>query len=207
VRGAPIDEIIVPFPGGTSRNNVPVTTQFRTTWLSSSMRALRDRGLYDRYLSHLSPAHRETILSIVVGTWLPIDVAVAHYDACDQLGLTENDLLTIGAEVSKHAQGTVLSVAVTVAKGAGVTPWTVITRYPAIWNRTWVGGGCSVLKLGPKDARLEMGGWPCARTTYCRTAMRGVLCGLVETFSTKAYVAEIPSMCTGLTLGYEVRWA
>jgi hypothetical protein len=138
---------------------------------------------------------------------LPSAVAEAHYDACDRLELSPLELLEIGAEVGKHAQGTVFSVAVTVAKGAGVTPWTIVTRYPGIWARIWIGGGVSIIKTGPKDARLEIAGWPCARSTYCRIAMRGVLRGLTELFATRAYVKEIPRLCTPLTLGYHVEWA
>jgi hypothetical protein len=207
VVGGSVEEVLVPFREGVTRDGVPVTTKFRSTWLSSSMRALRERGLRERYLALLPPADRETIGSLVVGVWLPVSVAIAHYDACEALGLTEIDMLALGADVSRHAQGSVLSVAVTVAKGAGVTPWTIITRYPGIWSRTWIGGGCSVLKLGPKDARLEIGGWPCARTRYCRVAMRGVLRGLAQSFSRQAYVTEVPRMCTALTLAYEIRWA
>jgi hypothetical protein len=201
------EEVLVPFTGGMPRDRVPVTTKFRSTWLSSSLKALRERNHFERYLSCLPPEHRDTVSGLVVGQWLPVEVAVAHYDACDRLELSEEEMVAIGAEVGKRAQGAVLSVGVNLAKGAGVTPWTIITRYPAIWDRTWVGGGVSIIKSGPKDARLEVAGWRCAHSKYCRVAFRGVLQGLAALFSTNAFVKDAPRLCTKLTLGYVMQWA
>ena len=201
------EEVLVAFPGGVSRTQVTPTSMFRSTWLSSSLRSIRERSLLESYLAHLPPEHHEAVLSTVVGVWLPSEIAVAHYEACDRLGLTEQEQLAIGAEVGRHAQGTVLSVAVSLAKGAGVTPWTILTRLPTAWRRIWIGGGVSVIKLGPKDARLEIGGWPCARVRYARVAIRGVTSGLVELFCEKAYVRELRAFCTPMTLGYRISWA
>jgi hypothetical protein len=203
----PSEEVLCPFPNGLTRERIPVTVQFRSTWLSSSLRSLRERELIDRYLAILPPQHHEAVLSAVAGMWLPVEVALAHYDACDRLGLSNLDLLAIGSEVGKHAQGTVLSTAVRLAKGAGVTPWTIILRLPDVWKRTWIGGAVQIVKSGPKDARVEIAGWPCSRTVYCRVAMRGVITGLVELFCEKAYMKEVPALCTPMTLGYRISWA
>jgi hypothetical protein len=184
-----------------------VATRFRSTWLSSSVRALRERKLFDAYLGHLPAEFRDAILNTVVGVWLPVQVAEAHYDACDKLGLSAQDIMAIGSAVGLYAQGIVFSVAINLAKGAGVTPWLLLPRLPEVWYRIWIGGGVAIYKVGPKDARLEIGGWTCARTTYCRVAMRGVLQGLTELFCARAYVREVPALCTKLTLGYRIAWA
>lgn len=201
------EDIVVPFRAGALRATVPVATRFRSTWLSSSVRALRERNLIEKYLAHLPAEHHDAILSTVVGVWLPVKVAEAHYDACDALGLSAQDLVAIGSEVGLHAQGIVFSVAINLAKGAGVTPWLLLPRLPEVWHRIWIGGGVAIYKLGPKDARVEIGGWTCARATYCRVAMRGVLQGLTQLFCERAYVREVPALCTKLTLGYRIAWA
>jgi hypothetical protein len=115
--------------------------------------------------------------------------------------------LEIGAEVGRHAEGTVLGTAVRLAKAAGVTPWTILERFPQVWGRVWVGGGVAIYKLGPKDARVEIAGWPCAAIPYLKTAMRGVTGGLIELFCRRAIVTPIPKLCTRLTLGYRYAWA
>lgn len=204
---AAVEEVIVPFPNGATRLSVPIATSFRSTWLSSSLRALRERRLLDRYLAHLPNEHHESVLSTIAGVWLPTEVATAHYQACDALGLSVEEQLAIGEEVGKHAQGTVLGTAVRLAREAGVTPWTIIARFPQVWARVWVGGGVAVFKLGPKDARLEIAGWPCASIPYLRTAMRGVTGGLIGLFCNKAFVTPIPKLCTATALAYRFSWA
>jgi hypothetical protein len=201
------EEVLIPFRGGALRTTVPIATRFRSTWLSSSVRALRERQLLDRYLALLPREHHDAVLNTVVGVWLPAEVALAHYDACDKLALSVHELVAIGAEVGKHAQGIVFSTAINLAKGAGVTPWAILPQFMAIWYRTWIGGGVALYRVGPKDARIEIGGWTCSRATYCRVAMRGVLQGLTELFCERAYVRDIPALCTPLTLGYRIAWA
>jgi hypothetical protein len=199
------EEALVPF--ATKRGLVPRTTEFRSTWLASSLLALRERQLLDRYLEALPREHHDAVLGTVAGVWLPAEVSVAHYTAVETLGLTVPEQIAIGEDVARHAQGTVLSVAVRLAKEAGVTPWTVLVRLPGLWNRIWVGGAIAIFKLGPKEARVEIAGWTSAHIPYCRNAMRGVLSGLLQLFCGRVYVHEIPALCTPLTLGYRVSWA
>jgi hypothetical protein len=151
--------------------------------------------------------HHESVLTTVAGVWLPTEVATAHYRACDDLLLPESDVLAIGAEVGRHAQGTVLGTAVRLARDAGVTPWTIMARFPQVWHRVWIGGGVAVYRVGPKDARVEIGGWPCASIPYLKTAMRGVTGGLIELFCRRAFVTPIAKLCSPTTLAYRYSWA
>ncbi len=201
------EEPLIPFADGVARSAVPLTTSFRSTWLTSSLRSLRARGLLDRYFELLPREHHDSVRGSVAGVWLPTAVAVAHYAACDAFELSDLELLAIGAEVSEHAYSTALAIAVRLAKGAGVTPWTVISRFPQMWSRIWIGGGVAIYKLGPKDARIEIAGWQCASCRYTKVAMRGVLGGLLELFCQKTFVNTIPQLCTPSTLGYRVSWA
>jgi hypothetical protein len=99
-----------------------------------------------------------------------------------------------------------LGLAFRLAKGVGVDPWTLLPRLPEMWSRIWIGGGVSIIKLGPKEARIEIAGWACARTAYCRVAMRGILSALVELFCQKSYAKELSALCTPMTLGYRLSW-
>lgn len=200
------EEVLVPLPGG-GRPGVALATSFRSTWLSSSLRALRERHLLDGYLAHLPKQHHEIVLSTVVGVWLPIEIAIAHYAACDALALEPTEIIEIGREATNHVHGTLLATFVRLAKGAGVTPWTVMVRLQELWNRVWVGGGVSVTKLGPKEARLEIVGWPCASSPYCRIAVRGVITAVTDLFCNRSYAREIPSLTSSTSLGFVVSWA
>jgi len=79
------------------------------------------------------------ILSNVVRVWLPIDVCRRHYAACDALGLPNADVIQIGRETTNHVHGTVARDVRGLARGAGVTPWTVLVRLHELWERVWQG--------------------------------------------------------------------
>ena len=198
------DEVIVAFPA--ARNRVPMATQFRSTWLAGSLYAMREHGLYDRYVAALNPEYVETITSSVAGIWLPIDVAMAHYEACDRLDLAARDQIELGTLVMRHTHGTVLSVAMRLATRAGLSPWTIFGQSQRLWDRNWVGGGVGVWKTGPREVRIELVGFPCARFTYCRVALRGILMVFTELFCDKAYVSDIASLYSSTSVGFRVAW-
>lgn len=198
----PTEEALVAATASTA-----LASEFRSTWLSSSVRALKERELWDRYLRHVPPAHRDVIEMHVAGMWLPIDVAHAHYTACDRLGLSATELYDIGREVSDRLHATILSVVVRAAKSAGASPWAVLERTPRLWRRIWIGGDIALYKLGPKEARLEAYAWPVARYDYIQHGMRGVLHALIEMFCRVAYVRQLSERCTPDKLAYQISWA
>ena len=108
---------------------------------------------------------------------------------------------------ARRANATVLSVAFRLARGAGVTPWTILQQVQRIWDRTSKGGAVGVWKIGPKEARVEVVGYPLAYLRYNRTTFRGIVLAVVELFCQKMYVREIPQQCTSRTLGFRLSWA
>lgn len=198
-------EPIVPF--GIPRDQVDSVTQFRSAWLHSSLRSLRTHGLLDRYLTLLPTKLQDTVLGAPLGVWLPGHVSEAHYAACEKLDLEVSLQIAIGAEVAERVHGTILSIAVKMAHEVGATPWTVLGQFGKLWGYIWVGGAVGVFKLGPKEARLEVLGWPCSRFTYCKNGILGVTQGLIQLFCRKVYVREVPRLCTSTSLGYRIAWA
>ncbi len=198
------EEIILPFR--VARSHVQPARVFRSTWLAASLHALRDRGLYERYVAALPPSQASTILSAVAGTWLPVSVAMAHYDALDRLDMPTRDQVAMGMQVMRHTHSTVLSVAVRLATSRAASPWMILGQAQRLWDRTWDGGAIGVFKTGPREVRMELVGWPCARFTYCRAAMRGIVLGFVEPFCDKAHASEITSMHSPTSMAYRVAW-
>jgi hypothetical protein len=200
-----VGEVIAPFSHDRAR--VPPVTHIRSTLIASSVDALRSRGLFDAYRSHLDPAHRQELPDTVAGFWLPIAQGVAHYEACDRLRLSTAELLEIGENVTDRVRKSALSLAVKLAVGSGVTPWTIYGNSRRLWERIFKGGSLGAFKLGPKEARLEIVGWPLGRIEYNRVSFRGILRGLTLPFCTQAYVYEVTSLCTATTSGYRIAWA
>jgi hypothetical protein len=191
----------------TQRSLIAPTSEFRATWLTSSMRSLKARNLLERYYAELPPGLVDTIRFAVPATWLPASVAESHYAACDALNLGRDEAFAIGCETAEHMNATLLSLASRLAKTSGITPWHLLSQHQRIWSRIWRGGDVAVWKAGPKDAVVDIEGWSCARYSYIRHAFRGVLTSLMGLVTTRVHVAEISTMASPKSLGYHVAWA
>ncbi|HEY2515428.1 MAG TPA: hypothetical protein VGI39_31385 [Polyangiaceae bacterium] len=200
----PPREVLVPL--SVPRGTVPPVTLVRSTLLVSSLRSIRARGHFDRYLALLPSEHHDTIRSAIAGVWLSMELAVAHYQACDGLGLPAEEQVEIGREVGTAIQGTFLGTIVKMAKGAGVSPWALFAQYQKLWDRLLTGGGIEVTKVGPKEIVLECVNLSLVAIPYFRTAFRGVNIGGCELFSSKAYASEVPALSSATSLGIRVSW-
>ena len=201
-----VPELILPF-SPPERDAVPAATHVRGTVLCSSQRALRLRGLYDEYAAHLPMADRKAMLEISPATWVPIEMAVAHYSACDRLPLTPSIIDEIGGEMGRRVNESSLSVLVRMSREAGVTPWAPLTRVNRFREATWRGGSNAVWKIGPKEARLEWAGIPCASISYFMLAFAGYVRSMLEMFCKKVYVRPIAAQLTNTFVAYRISWA
>ena len=200
--GAP--EVVVPFK--VPRDQITPATRVRSTLLASSLRALRDRGMFDAYAAKLDPQWRAPILEAVAGVWLPLEAGLAHYRACDALGFSASEQVEIGRAVGDRVHGTFLATMIRTAKNAGVTPWTAVGYSGKLYERLFEGGGgCEVTKIGPKDARSELVNNPILGIAYFRNGLRGLYQAGVELFCRKAYVNELTSGETSAVL--KISWA
>jgi hypothetical protein len=199
------EEVVVPFRVGPGK--VSVATHFKSTWLTASIDGLKARGHYARYAELLAARHRETILHAIAGVWLPMEVAQAHYAACDALLLTQAEQVAMGREVLSRLRKTIFSLAFRAARDIGVTPWTLLKLLPAQFDREVRGGACGVFRVGPKDARIELIGFPLSSSPYTRAGLRGLAHGLCEPLCSKVYTQELRELCSATTIAYRVAWA
>lgn len=179
-------EIIVPLPAPIER--LPVATEIRSTLLASSLQSLKARGHWERYNELLPTEHRDAILHCIAGEWLPLSVGFAHYETCDRLGLSIEQQREIGEDVSRRIHETFLGVVLQVAKGVGVTPWTILPKGNQIYARILRGGGTRVSKLGPKDASIEVYKLPLLEIPYFRIATCGIYQAAIGMFAKRAHV-------------------
>lgn len=200
---SPHEEVILALPAARSR--IAMATRFRSTWLTSSLQALRERGLYERYVAALSPAYAETIMSCVAGMWLPMGAGMAHYETCDRLDLAVPEQIAMGTQVMRHTHRNVLAMALRLVSKHDA-PWTIFAQSQRLWDRIWDGGAIGVFRTGEREVRLELFGWPCARFQYCRVSMRGVVLGITELFCDQATVTDVPSLRSATSMGFRVAW-
>jgi hypothetical protein len=199
-------EVVLPFPGPPEK--LGVATRIRTTLLVSSLQSLRRRGSLDDYMRLLPEEHHMTITSMIAGQWLPMAVGLAHYDACQALGISQPEVVAIGREVGDKIHGTFLATMVRMAGQVGATPWTGLSFVGRLFDRLFQGGGgVTVIKLAPKDARVQFLGMPVARVPYYRVAMTGVFEVGLDLFCKKAYVTDVPKEATATCAVLHVAWA
>lgn len=199
-----IEEAIVDFD--VPREQLRPIREVRSTLVISSLQALRDHELTDAYFERLDRAHHATIRAIAAGVWVPIELAVAHYRACDALDLPQSTLFEIGTNVSRRVQGSTLATVLRLASSTGVTLWTGLRQFDRLYARIFVGGGVAVFKLGPKEARIEMLAAPLTPIAYFRRGLRGTITAGCEQFSRKVYVREIEERRTDAWMAYRISW-
>lgn len=178
-------------PGTTTRRvAVRPCTRVRSTVLVTSIQALREAGYEARYAAHAAPSLRERLFGLGAPTWLPIELAEAHYGACDALGLRNEEILAIGTRLAPaHASGA--SLVAQAARATGIaTPWSVLRNAPRFWARMYDGAEVTVHEDGPKDARIEVAGQMLARFAYWRVGFSGVLRGMAQALCARVHVKE-----------------
>jgi hypothetical protein len=181
--------------------------QVRSTLIQSSLQSLRARHLGDEYARHLDPRHHDIIFNTMVPVWLPIAVAFAHYEACELLGLTEQEQVDMGSAVSQRVQGGFLRTLATTGRNLGATPWTILMKLGRVWDRTFQGGGYALYKVGPKDARCELLNTPLARFGYYRNAQRGAFVMAASIFAQRAFCSLVPRRSGNDRLAFSIAWA
>jgi hypothetical protein len=197
------EEVFAPFPA--PRDQLGAAVNVRSTLIASSLRSMRERGLLNDYLLRVSPEWKAPLVEALAGVWLPMEAGIAHYRACDELPLSTLEHVSIGREVGDRIHGTLVGMMVRTAKSAGVTPWSALSQAGRLYTRLFDGGGVSIVKAGPKEAKWEMIGNPLSRFGYFRDACRGMWESAIELFCQKAYVTEMGRTDSSLKL--RLSWA
>jgi hypothetical protein len=170
------------------------------------MASLKRAGHYDRYMTLLDPAVRDVLLQAVAGTWLPISIGLAHYRACDALGLQPDAEVEMGRATFEGTGAVIFGTITRLAKGSGVNPWSVLPHFQRFWDRAYDGGGLRIVKVGPKDARIEMQQCALADHRYFRNGIRGLVIGVFGMFTQRVYVKDVSGMRAAGGMAVRAQW-
>jgi hypothetical protein len=199
------EEIILPFPEPPEK--LGRATHVRSTLLASSMQSLRERGLFERYRELLPGQLRQELLNSIAGEWLPLDRGAAHYTACNELGLTLDEQIAMGRDVSKRVHNTFLGLVTKMARGFGVTPWLLLPRGNTLYDRLFRGGGTQVTKVGPNEVRVDIMGLQLMDIAYFRNAILGMYEAGVGLFGARVHVHALASgRSAGTLTTLRIRW-
>jgi hypothetical protein len=178
----------------------------RSTLMLGGLETIKAHGLLEAYNAVSPPEVREALQSSVAGMWIPVDIAVAHYVACDGMGLSSEASGKMGRSTFQRTKGLLLGTATGLAKGVGVNPWTLLPHFQRFWLRGMDGGAVRVLRLGPKDARIDVVECPLFKSKYFREACCGLAMSLCELVCRKCYAHDLRVREQDTAMAFRAQW-
>jgi hypothetical protein len=184
----------------------PEVKQVRSTLLAASLQTVRHMGWEDRYFAALPRDLHDEMRMLTAGAWLPIALGIAHYTACEGMGVSSDEVKESGKEVSLRTQKTFVGTLGSIAAGAGATPWHIFQHGHRIWGRIFDGGDHVAYKIGPKDIEVVVVGCPLLRIRYFRTAMGAYYAALAGVVATAVHWHEVTEHRGDESIGLRISW-
>ncbi len=170
---------------------VTPVTHIRSTLLQMSLEGLRERGHFEAWAERVAPSVRAEILETMAPQWTALDVAFAHYAACDSLGLSKAEVDTLGGLAGTRMRHTFLGNILRMVNQVGVTPFAPIPYVGRAWSRGFNGGSLQVTKLGPKDCEFEVRRLSLGQIPYFRDAYAGLIRAGTQLFGARRAYAKV----------------
>ncbi len=170
----------------------PSVTHMRGTVISGALSNLKGAGFYDRYVGLLPSRYRETVIYGLASSWVTIDAVIAHYAACDELGLSERELEHLGSMMANRIANTFLAGPIRKSRAFGVEAFRwAMSHVSVLHERIYKGGVCAVIETGPKDLIHEVHGFPFAQSRYFRRSYASYCRALAALFCKVAFVKPV----------------
>jgi hypothetical protein len=195
------DDVLLALP-----HPMPPVRNVRSTLMLGGLASLEAGGFMDAYAAAAPIEVRTAIQTSVAGMWIPLETALAHYMTCDRIGISSDSAAKLGRSTFARTKGLLLGTAIGIAKTAGVTPWSLMPYLQRFWQRGIDGGGVQALRLGPKEAQLDLIACPLFRSHYFRGALRGLTTNLFELVCRKAYFHERRVDDPNMAISFRVQW-
>ena len=168
-------------PGGRAEVVIPhladarPVTAVKHVALIMSLTQLQESGYYERYAQLVDPEVLKQVHSGLAMAWSPVELALAHYQACENMMLTNEQLAALGKVVGTRISETTLVVSAKSREG-GADLWKELDSVHRMWARLNQGGSAQVSKLGPNEMLLELRGFKLPRFRYYRQAQVTFIC-------------------------------
>lgn len=201
---------IIPEPRGAwlrpLDTDVESLTHVRGTLIVASREQMKVLGEYERYLSALSPQANVALVSLIAASWVPVELAVAHFEAIDKLELDTDVIEAATGAVAAKLHGVLLRTVAKAAQATGVTPLSVVRTLGTLWGRTFRGGAVGVKQTAPKEGTVFVVGSPLLSSRYHRTGIRVHIQVAADLFSERAFVREQSYKPAHEELAIRVQW-
>lgn len=172
----------------------PRVTHVRGILIAGSRAGLQTLGLFEQYAERLPALHKDALLYCVASSWLPLDQTLAHFETCDQLGLTRSHFDEIGGALADRMTKTFLAAALRTVRSMGVdgqVRW-AMSNFDRFLKRIYCGGRCVIEQRGPKDLLFELSGIPFAQSPYYQGVVLSETKVLLGMLCRKLFAKQIP---------------
>jgi hypothetical protein len=156
----------------------PVTA-VKNVLIQSSLAELKSHGYYERYSQLMAAEALETLQLSLAPGWIPIELALAHYDACDRLELSPAQFAAIGKDVGNRVQDAVLISLAKKVRAANYDLDAALGPLQRMWPRLFQGGSVQTVRVAPQERLLEERGFRLNRYHYYR---QGHVAALIATY-------------------------
>jgi hypothetical protein len=188
-----------------SAERVPVASHVRGTVLVSSQRGLKTRGFFDAYQQVVAPEHRDALAIVLASSWIPMEVALAHYNACEALALPDSIVHAIGYESGQFIYSSTLAIVARGSRQLGASPWAILANLDRFLARSFQGSAYEVVERAPKEAEVRWYGQPCVDVPYFRRAFGAFILGCIAPFCRTAYDRHMGAPLRG-ACAYRFSW-
>lgn len=162
----------------------------RNTVIQASLGELREAGHYERYSEHIDADALRELSSNLAPCWVSIELADAHYAACDAMRLNDEELRRIGEAVGVRVRETSIVVAGKKTADETVDVFGMMRQLHRVWKRIYQGGSVQITKLGPTEELMEFLGFSLNRHHYFRFANLAAIVAVHEAIGAHVETAK-----------------
>jgi hypothetical protein len=142
----------------------------------SSIAELGQLGLYDRYSELIGRRLLEQITELIGPGWMPVELALEHYRACDQLQLSDKIIVEAGERAGdKLGSALLVGCAQPDASTKERSPWPILPALARMGRRIYQGASAQYTRTGQNSLLIEHCLNPLFGFHYYRVAHGGFL--------------------------------
>jgi hypothetical protein len=179
----------------------------RRMLVHSSLAELKALGLYERYTGCVDPQSLGAILDQIGPGWLSTELALAHYRACDDIGINDADVEQLGATAGEKLARTLTVPTASSGPESALSPWSLVGAFERLGKRIYDGGSIQYVKLGPMQLSIENIGNPLFSVHYYRVAHLAFMRRSFETLGASVIEARITNYrVSGAMIEVSLAW-
>lgn len=148
----------------------------RRMLVHSSIAELGAFGFYDRYSQIVDPNSLNRIRELIGPGWMPVELALEHYSACDRLQLSDKAILEAGTRAGdKMGSALLVAGAQPQVESKDRSPWPLLHAFARMGRRIYDGASAQYVKTASNCLRIEYLSNPLFAFHYYRVAHCGFL--------------------------------